>query len=94
MLDPRERSGMSRNAVDHLGPHVPHTDNMTRDSLYRHLPIHDVEDTGEMLGVSSRTVRRLAAKGVLASHRVGESLRFSEADIADYIRRARSDPVT
>jgi excisionase family DNA binding protein len=67
---------------------------MTRDSLIRHLPIRDVEDAGEMLGVSGRTVRRLAAKGALVSHRVGNSLRFSEADIADFIRRSRSDAVT
>ena len=67
---------------------------VTRDSLIRHLPIRDVEDAGEMLGVSSRTVRRLAARGTLASHRVGNSLRFSESDLFDYIRRSRSDVVT
>ena len=47
-----------------------------------------------MLGISSRSVRRLVAKGQLASHKVGGLLRFSQADIEDFVRRSRSESVT
>jgi excisionase family DNA binding protein len=80
--------------VEHLRRRMVHTEFMPRDSLARHLPNRDAEDTGDMLGVSSRSVRRLAARRELASHKVGGLLRFSQADIEDFIHRTRTDSVT
>jgi excisionase family DNA binding protein len=55
-----------------------------------HLPTLDVDETAIYLGVSPRTVRRLAAKGAIASHRVGGTLlRFSAADVDEYVQRVR-----
>ena len=42
-----------------------------------------------VLGVSRKTVYRLAKQGAIASLRVGGLLRFSESDLHAYLRRAR-----
>jgi excisionase family DNA binding protein len=46
-------------------------------------------DVAQRLLVSRTTVYRLAADGSLASLRVGGLLRFSEADVHDYLKRVR-----
>jgi excisionase family DNA binding protein len=80
--------------VEHGVDRVAHTGWMRRDSVARRSPNRDAEDAAERLGVSSRTVRRLATRGELASHRIANLLRFSDVDIDDYIHRARKDAVT
>ncbi len=43
----------------------------------------------EQLAVSVRTVERLVERGELVATRVGRSLRFTEADVAAFVERAR-----
>ena len=52
------------------------------------VPLRSVADVAAFLGVSTRTVRRLIAGGDLAVHRIGRSLRISEADLSAYLARA------
>ena len=51
-------------------------------------PLRSVADVAAFLGVSTRTVRRLIAGGDLLAHRIGRSLRISEADLSVYLARA------
>jgi excisionase family DNA binding protein len=48
-----------------------------------------VRQTAEYLGVSDRTVRRFIDAGHLLSHRIGRSVRISEADLRAYLARSR-----
>ena len=52
------------------------------------VPLRSVADVAVLLGVSTRTVRRLIAGGDLLAHRIGRSLRISEADLNAYLERA------
>lgn len=52
--------------------------------------MHDVKRTAELLGVSRRTVYRLAAGGKLPCYRVGQQLRFREAELLDFLRTRES----
>lgn len=53
------------------------------------LPLLTVQAVAELLGISSKTVRRLIARGDLAAHRIGGSLRVSEGDLRAYLGRCR-----
>jgi excisionase family DNA binding protein len=44
--------------------------------------LRTIDETAELLSVSSRTVRRLVASGALQVHRFGRLVRIAEADIA------------
>ena len=44
--------------------------------------LRTIDETAEILNVSSRTVRRLINSGTLPVHRFGRSVRISDADIA------------
>ena len=44
--------------------------------------LRTIDETAEILNVSSRTVRRLIDSGTLPVHRFGRSVRISDADIA------------
>jgi excisionase family DNA binding protein len=62
---------------------------MSRD---RHPPLpklHLIDDVAELLGLSSRTVRRLIARGELLACHLGRSVRVHPDDLADYIDRHR-----
>lgn len=52
-------------------------------------PLLTVQTVADVLGVSTRTVRRLVADGDLTPHRVGRSLRVSEEDLRAYLSRCR-----
>lgn len=52
-------------------------------------PLRSIRAVAEFLGVSERTVRRLIAGGELKAHRIGGSLRISEADLRAYLDRCR-----
>ena len=52
--------------------------------------LDNVKRTAELLGVSRRTVYRLAAGGKLPSYRVGQQLRFREAELLDFLRTRES----
>jgi excisionase family DNA binding protein len=53
------------------------------------IPLLSVRAVAELLGVSTKTVRRLIGRGDLAAHRIGGSLRVSEADLRAYLARCR-----
>jgi excisionase family DNA binding protein len=48
-----------------------------------------IEQVGEILGVSTRTIRRLIEKGELVPCRFGRSVRVHPDDLAAYIDRQR-----
>ena len=51
--------------------------------------LRTVTETAESLHVSEKTVRRLIASGALAAHRVGRTVRISDADLAGYLNKSR-----
>jgi excisionase family DNA binding protein len=57
----------------------------------RHLdpaePLLSVVDTAAALQVSTKTIRRLLARGELGASRVGRQLRISRAELLAYLRR-------
>ena len=50
-------------------------------------PMLSVDDTAQNLNVSTKTVRRLIARGELPAHRVGSCLRISDEALLSYLRR-------
>ncbi len=52
-------------------------------------PLLTIQAVADLLGVSTRTVRRLIAAGALMPHRIGGSLRVSEDDLRAYLARCR-----
>lgn len=58
---------------------------MKRMNYYR-LTASDVSKT---LGISRRTVYQLAQRGEIAHYRFGRSIRFTAADILDYMNASR-----
>jgi excisionase family DNA binding protein len=44
--------------------------------------LRTIEETGELLNVSPRTVRRLIDSGALPAHRLGRLVRIADVDIA------------
>jgi excisionase family DNA binding protein len=47
--------------------------------------LRTINETAEILNVSSRTVRRLIESGALPVHRLGRLVRISDADIAAFL---------
>jgi excisionase family DNA binding protein len=60
---------------------------VTGQSRPRLLSVFEVADR---LGVSVKTVRRMAARGDLPAHRIGRLLRVSEEDLGALLSAARS----
>ena len=52
--------------------------------------LRTVDQTAELFNTSTRTVRRLIASGELPVHRLGRSVRISDADIAAFLAATRS----
>ena len=52
--------------------------------------LRTIEETAELFNTSTRTVRRLIASGALPVHRLGRSVRISDADIAVFLAASRS----
>jgi excisionase family DNA binding protein len=52
-------------------------------------PLLSVAQVAERLRLCSKTVRRRIAEGGLPVHRIGRSLRISEADLGDFLARSR-----
>jgi excisionase family DNA binding protein len=48
-----------------------------------------VAEVAERLGCSPDTVQRLIAAGELPAYRIGGRLKVNEADLAEYLNRAR-----
>ena len=51
--------------------------------------LHLIDEVAEILGLSTRTVRRLIARGELVACRLGRSVRVHPDDLAAYIDRRR-----
>ena len=56
-----------------------------------HSRLRTIDETAEILNVSSRTVRRLIESGALPVHRFGRSVRVSDADIVQLMAASRDD---
>lgn len=57
-----------------------------------HVPIAPLMTTAEvaaLLGVCTRTVRRMVQAGRLPAYRTGRGLRFDRADLAAFLDRTR-----
>jgi excisionase family DNA binding protein len=52
--------------------------------------LHTTDETAELFNTSTRTVRRLITSGALPVHRLGRSVRISDADIATFLAASRS----
>jgi len=52
--------------------------------------LRTIHETAELFNTSTRTVRRLIDSGALPVHRLGRSVRISEADIAAFLAANRS----
>lgn len=50
----------------------------------------NAEETGKLLGVSTRTLYTLSAQGKLPCIKVGRSVRYDQRDIDTYINQQRS----
>lgn len=51
--------------------------------------LHLIDEVAEILGVSTRTVRRLIATGELMACHIGRSVRVHPDDLARYVDRYR-----
>lgn len=56
------------------------------------LPVLTRRDVAERLELSLRTVDRLVATGGIAHHRIGDLVRFTKRDLADFVKRSRVSP--
>lgn len=55
------------------------------------LTFHTVAEVAQMLGVSTRSVRRWIERGELVVHRLGGALRISDADLKAFLALHRED---
>jgi excisionase family DNA binding protein len=52
--------------------------------------LRTIDETAEILNTSTRSIRRFIASGALPAHRLGRSVRISDADIAAFLAANRS----
>ena len=52
--------------------------------------LRTIEETAELFNTSTRTVRQLIASGAMPVHRLGRSVRISDADIGAFLAASRS----
>ena len=52
-------------------------------------PSRDAAETAEIIGVSSRTIRRWAERHEISHFRCGKRLLFSDQDIAEFLMKSR-----
>jgi excisionase family DNA binding protein len=52
--------------------------------------LHTIDETAELLNVSTRTVRRLIESGALPVHRLGRLVRIGDPDLAAFLAASRS----
>lgn len=56
-------------------------------------PLYDLSNAAVRLGVSPRMVRELWARRELGGIKVGRHVRFSEADLIEFVERHHRDPI-
>lgn len=62
---------------------------VTNEPATQHAPINGTADVAKRLGISPRTVRRLAQSRVINHCRVGGQVRFTDQDVTEYLKRTR-----
>ena len=62
---------------------------MSRDRRHPLSKLHLIDEDAEILGLSTRTVRRLITRGELLACHLGRSVRVHPDDLAHYIDRHR-----
>ena len=80
----RRASDSQRRAIAQMRVGRPHR-------LRQPLRLRTIDETAEILNLSSRTVRRLIDSGALPVHRFGRSVRVSDPDIAQLMAASRDD---
>jgi excisionase family DNA binding protein len=50
---------------------------------------YTIDDIADLLGVSTRTVRRAIERGELIAHKLGRAVRIAEADLKAFIAQHR-----
>jgi excisionase family DNA binding protein len=50
-----------------------------------------IPDVADRLGISTKSVRRMIARGELRAHRIGRLIRVSEADYHNYVVERRQN---
>lgn len=79
-------------------PQVIHSPDLSEATPVRNHPVSaptrllNVDQVADELGVSTTTVYRLVEQQALAVHHVGRSLRFSRADLDNYLVASRVVP--
>ena len=68
-------------------PSRPGTPPTRRQQRHLPAPLLSVDEAAEALRVSTKTVRRLIARGELSAVRVGRQLRISQDGFFAYLRR-------
>jgi excisionase family DNA binding protein len=53
-----------------------------------------IEEAAARMKMSVRYVRRLVAERRIAFHRLGRAVRFDPADLAEFVRTGRVEPMT
>lgn len=48
-----------------------------------------IEDASRALAVSERTLRRLVSTGAIAHRKIGRQIRFTDADISEYVHKCQ-----
>ena len=84
-----QQHGPSRKAIRDDEPMTAVRDSGYMDVGPDALQLLEVPQVADLLGVSSRTVRRLVYSGKLSSVKIGKLLRISPEDLAAYIARLR-----
>ena len=64
------------------------------DSTDLDAPVLTKRCISERLRVSTRTVDRLIARRLIAHHRIGDLVRFSQRDVDAYVESTRVSPVS
>jgi excisionase family DNA binding protein len=75
-----------QNSDSRATPHIAGTGQRGRPIT----KLRTIDETAEILNVSTRTVRRLIDSGALPVHRLGRLIRISDADIAAFLAANRT----
>jgi len=77
--------------VHHPGENVDNSDTMAIEDTTQSitLPSKDAARAAEIIGVSSRTIRRWAERHEISHFRCGKRLLFSDQDISEFLVKSR-----
>jgi excisionase family DNA binding protein len=77
--------------VHHPRRSISQCDSMVIEDTARPIahPSKDAAETAEIIGVSSRTIRRWAERHEISHFRCGKRLLFSDQDITEFLMKSR-----